>query len=116
MRKVLGLGSFFFILVVISYFLYFSGQEHTLIFNNTYKNKAESKNVVLRVAGEKDRKINKNRKVVIELKGREHKFIIEADGKIKEGIVKFPLNRGAEIDIEKFLQSENNWIKEVGQY
>ncbi|MGL4641966.1 MAG: DUF6672 family protein [Cetobacterium sp.] len=116
MRRIVVLISFFFSLVLISYFLYVSGQEHTLIFNNIYKDKAESKNIVLKIAGEKDKKISKNRKTVIELKGKQHKFIIESDGQIKEGIVKFSLNKGAEVEIENFMKSENSWIKEIEQY
>lgn len=116
MRKTVGLISFFFALLAVSYLLYTTGQEHTLVFNNIYNDKTESKNLVLKISGEKDRKINKNRKVVVELKGKNQKFIIENGEQIKEAEVNFSLNRGVEVEIEKFLNSEENWMKEIGQY
>ncbi|MGL6025086.1 MAG: hypothetical protein ACRC0F_10775, partial [Cetobacterium sp.] len=111
MRKSINLIIFFLGVVFVIGMLYSSGQEHTLIINNIYSVKDKSKNIVIKIAGEKERKIGKNKKIVMNLKGKTHSVIIKADGLEKAEIIEFNLNKGAEIILENFLAQNSNWFK-----
>ncbi|MDX8335377.1 MULTISPECIES: DUF6672 family protein [Cetobacterium] len=116
MRKKISITLFFVIVIIISWGFYSSGQEHTLIINNIYTDKQMSKNLIIKVDGGKDKKLGKNKKIVMDLKGLNHKFLIEIDGEKKEGIIKFNLNKSAELKIENFLTDNGDWLKEINQY
>lgn len=116
MRKSINLIIFFLGVVSVIGMLYSSGQEHTLIINNIYSVKDKSKNIVIKIAGEKERKIGKNKKIVMNLKGKTHSVIIKADGLEKAEIIEFNLNKGAEIILENFLAQNSNWFKIIDQH
>ena len=73
MGKKLSILIFVWIVCLIGWVLYSTGQEHTLIVNISYKNKDMSTNIVINISGEKDKKIGKNKKAVFDLKGITHK-------------------------------------------
>ncbi len=116
MRKKISLAIFFIIVFIVGWILYSSGQQHTLVINNIYSDKKMSKNIVVKVFGEKDKKVGKNKKAVMDLKGSSHKFLIEIDGVKKEGVIKFSLNKSAELEVENFLNEKEGWLKETEQY
>ncbi|MGL5902635.1 MAG: DUF6672 family protein [Cetobacterium sp.] len=116
MKKNVGVILFFMLIILISGGLYIFGQEHTLIVNNNYFDKDMSKNMIITILNQKPKKISKNRKSVIELKGINHKFIVEVDGIKKEGTLKFSLNRGVELSVENFMKNNENYLKKIRQY
>ncbi|WP_297596648.1 DUF6672 family protein [uncultured Cetobacterium sp.] len=116
MKRVLGILSFFLGIIFITFILFYTGQEHTLIIDNKYKEKNESKNIVFKIEGEKAKKISKNKKAILELKGLKHKFEIEIDGENFYGEINFSLNRGSEIMVENFVAKKEEWIKSIPQY
>lgn len=116
MKKTLAISGFFVGLLIICYILFSTGQEHTFIIDNKYKNKENSQNIVLIIEGEKDKKIGKNKKYITDLKGRKHTFIIKIDTKTVRKEIVFPLNRGIEVSVEKLVEDKNDWYKVVSQY
>ncbi|MCQ8211374.1 hypothetical protein NON08_02155 [Cetobacterium somerae] len=116
MRKKISITIFFLLISLIGGILYLTGQEHTLIINNVYSNKKLSKNIIIKNLETKDKKIGKNKKVILNLKGSSHKFILEVDGEEKEGIIEFSLNKSGELQIEDFLNDKKDWLKEINQY
>ncbi|MGL4976648.1 MAG: DUF6672 family protein [Cetobacterium sp.] len=116
MKKNIGVILFFLLVILVSGGLYRFGQEHTLIVNNSYTDKDMSKNITITILNQKPKKISKNRKSVIELKGVKHDFVVEIDGIKKEGTLKFSLNRGIELSVENFMKSNENYLKEINQY
>lgn len=116
MKRIATLLSFFIGVCFVSFILFYTGQEHTLVIDNKYQEKTESKNIVFKISGQKDKKISKNKKAVMELKGIKHEFIVEIDGVSYPGELKFPLNKGSEILIENFLSQKGEWIKSIPQY
>lgn len=116
MSKNIGITIFLAIIFIVGWILYLTGQEHTLIINNNYKNKDMSKNIVVKIYGEKDKKVGKNKKVIIDLKGMNHKFSVITDEKQIDGVINFKMNKSGELEIEKFLNNEENWLKTIDQY
>ncbi|MEG0068210.1 DUF6672 family protein [Cetobacterium sp.] len=116
MKRIVALLIFFIGICLISFSLFYTGQEHTLVIDNKYEDKSESKNIVFKVPGQKDKKISKNKKAILELKGIKHEFIVEIDGTSYPGELKFPLNKGSEILVENFLTQKGEWIKTIPQY
>ena len=116
MRKKLSILIFLSLVCLIGWILYSTGQEHTIIVNNNYKNKDMSTNIVIKISGEKDKKVGKNKKAVFDLKGVTHKFSILVNEKQIDGVVNFKMNKSGELDVEKFLNNEENWLKTINQY
>lgn len=116
MKRIIALLSFFIGICFISFILFYTGQEHTLVIDNKYQDKNESKNIIFKIPGQKEKKISKNKKNIFELKGVKHKFIVEVDGVNYPGELKFSLNKGNEILIENFLTQKGDWIKSIPQY
>ncbi|MGL5279066.1 MAG: DUF6672 family protein [Cetobacterium sp.] len=116
MRKKLSISIFLTTICLIGWILYSTGQEHTLIVNNNYKNKDMSTNIVIKISGQKDKKIGKNKKAVFDLKGVTHKFSILANEKEIEGVINFKMNKSGELEVEKFLNNEESWLKTIDQY
>lgn len=113
MKKGTSVFIFLTLISVVSYYLFTTGQSHPLLINNKFGNKKEAKNIIFKISGEKDKKISKNKKSIIYIKGKEKKFEIESDGKIYKGIIKFKINKGAEIFVEKFINSEKKWRQDI---
>lgn len=116
MRRKISIGIFYIVISLVGVALYLTGQEHTLIVDNNYQNKEMSQNIVIKISGEKDKKIGKNKKAILDLKGMTHKFSIEVNGKQVDGTVVFKLNKSGELEVEKFLNNEKNWLKIINQY
>lgn len=116
MRKKISIIIFFVLIFLIGGILYLTGQEHTLIVNNVYSNKELSKNIIVKNLETKDKKIGKNKKVILNLKGNSHKFILVVDGEEKKGIVEFSLNKSAELQVEDFLNGKKDWLRKIDQY
>lgn len=116
MRKKISIISFFVLIFLVSGILYLTGQEHTLIINNVYSDKKLSKNIIIKNLGEKEKKVGKNKKIILDLKGDTHKFILEVDGEEKSGVIKFDLNKSAELEVENFLSNQKDWLKKINQY
>ena len=45
-----------------------------------------------------------------------HKFSILVNEKQIDGVVNFKMNKSGELEVEKFLNNEENWLKTINQY
>lgn len=116
MRRKISIGIFIIILLSIIAVLFYTGQEHTLIVDNKYKNKNESKNISFKLGDEKEKKVSKDKKIVLDVKGMRKSFTLIIDGKEIKGELYFNYNKGGELNIEKFLKGEENWLVPINQY
>ncbi|MGL5001230.1 MAG: DUF6672 family protein [Cetobacterium sp.] len=116
MRKSISFIIFFLGIIFVSGVLFYSGQEHTLVINNVYSKKNESKNIVVKIDGEKEKKVGKNKKVVMNLKGKKHNLTLIIDGLERQEVIKFNLNKSAEISLENLVVKDKKWLKIISQY
>lgn len=115
MKRVVILGLFFLGVLGIVYSLFITGQNHTLIINNRFKEKGLSKNIVFQIEGYKDKKVRKNKKAIMNIKGKNKEFIIKIDNKEYTGKLNFKINKGGELSIEEYLK-KNSYFKDINQY
>ncbi|WP_297406177.1 DUF6672 family protein [uncultured Cetobacterium sp.] len=115
MKRIVILGLFFLGVLGIVYSLFVTGQNHTLIINNRFNEKGLSKNIVFQIEGYKDKKVRKNKKAIMNIKGKNKSFTLRIGDKKYIGKLKFSLNKGGELSIEKYLNDEI-YFKDINQY
>lgn len=116
MKRNLKILFFIFILIFSIGFLYINGQEHTVIINNKFQNKKLSEKIEIIFPNEKPKKINPNKKAIMDIKGYKTTFILKNKNFEKKYNLSLPLNKSIEIDIEKLLNKNEKWYKEISLY
>lgn len=115
MKRIVILGLFFLGVLGIVYSLFVTGQNHTLIINNRFNEKGLSRNIVFQIEGYKDKKVRKNKKAIMNIKGKNKSFTLRIGDEKYIGKLKFSLNKGGELSIEKYLNNEI-YFKDINQY